>query len=256
MRWQKGINYVALAGLGLLLVGLLWTPHNPYGQIHFELRMSGPSVEHWLGVDRLGQDYLSRVWRGAGNSIAFALVGSVAVLGISVALIWVERKGGPVVGSVIRAFVSFGIAMPAIFVGLLIVTFMERGPIALTCAIAVAGVPFAFRQLRVLWRELNGMAYVEASRAIGGSLSHRFRFTIWPNLWPQLLEIWKLVFAFALLELSALTYLGLAGDPNWAELGTLLREGQKLLLNSPAFVIWPGMLLCFVLGLVRLLRAE
>lgn len=256
MREGKSLNGAIFLCLALLLAGLLWTPHDPYGQDFFELRITGASFEHWLGVDRLGQDYLSRIWRGAGNSILFASLGSLAVLGASSLLLLLERKGGRVVGNVVRSAVSFGIAMPAIFIGLLIVTFMERGPLALTTAIAVAGVPFAFRQLRVLWQELSGTAYVEASRAIGGGIWHRFRFTVWPNLWPQLLGLWKLVFAFALLELSALTYLGLAGDPNWAELGTLLREGQKLLLQSPAFVIWPGMMLCFVLGLVRLVRAE
>lgn len=256
MRRGAWGNRAVLLVFCLLLFGLFWTPRDPYGQDFFELRMAGSSWDHWLGVDRLGQDYLSRVWRGAGNSILFALLGSVAALAISAGFLMLERGGNRVVGSMIRGAVSLGIAMPAIFIGLLIVAFMERGPYALTLAISVAGVPFAFRQLRVLWNELSSSSYVEASRAIGGSAWHQFRFTIWPNLWPQLLSLWKLLFAFALLELSALTYLGLAGDPNWAELGTLLREGQKLLLQSPAFVIWPGMLLCAVLGMVRLVKAE
>ena len=256
MTVGRSLNGSVLACFAVLLIGLFWTPHDPYGQDFFEFRTTGTSFAHWLGVDRLGQDYLSRVWRGAGNSILFALLGSVAALTTSSVLLFIEQKGGSVVEKVVRSVVSFGIAMPAIFIGLLIVVFMERGPFALTLAITVAGVPFAFRQLRVLWRELSVMAYVEASRAIGGSAWHLFRYTIWPNLWPQFLSLWKLVFAFALLELSALTYLGLAGDPNCAELGTLLREGQKMLLQSPAFVIWPGVLLCVVLGMVRLLRAE
>ncbi|MDQ8181772.1 ABC transporter permease subunit [Pelagicoccus sp. SDUM812005] len=254
MREGRWINGVVLGALAALLLGTLWTPYDPYEQAFFDLRISGSSGAHWLGVDRLGQDYLSRIWRGAGNSILFAFLGSAAALLVSALLLGLERLGGAAVGKSVRGLVSFGIAMPAIFVGLLVVTFMERGAAALTIAIGVAGVPFGFRQLRVLWSELNATAYVEASRAVGGSVWHRFWFTIWPNLWPQLLGLWKLVFAFALLELSALTFLGLAGDPNWAELGTLLREGQKLLLNSPAFVIWPGVALCSVLGMVQLLR--
>ncbi|EDY83843.1 ABC transporter, permease protein, putative [Verrucomicrobiia bacterium DG1235] len=253
---EKGVNLGIAFCFALMLLGVLWTPQDPYGQSFFELRISGSSGAHWLGVDRLGQDYFSRIWRGAGNSILFALLGSLAALSTSGILLCLENRGGRVVGNAVRSLVSFGIAMPAIFIGLLIVTFLERGAGALTVAIGVAGVPFAFRQLRVLWSELNATAYVEASRAIGGSMRHRLVFTIWPNLWPQLLGLWKLVFAFALLELSALTYLGLAGDPNWAELGTLLREGQKLLLNSPAFVVWPGLALCGVLGLTRLVKAE
>lgn len=251
---MKLTNFLIAACFGILLLGLLWTPYDPYAQRFFEARLSGATAAHWFGVDRLGQDYLSRVWRGAGNSILFALLGSVGALSLSGVLLGMERGGGRLAAKAVRSLVSFGIAMPAIFIGLLLITFLERGPRALTLAIAVAGVPFAFRQLRVLWGELSEMAYVEASRAIGGSGRHRFAFTIWPNLWPQLFSLWKLVFAFALLELSALTYLGLAGDPNWAELGTLLREGQKLLLHSPAFVLWPGIALCGTLALVRMVR--
>lgn len=253
---ERSWNRWIFACFAVLLLGLLWTPYDPYGQSYFDLRLSGASGEHWFGVDRLGQDYFSRIWRGAGNSMLFALLGSLSALSVSGLLLVAERSGWHWIGHGVRSMVSFGIAMPAIFIGLLIITFMEPGPKALTVAIGAAGVPFAFRQMRVLWRELASTAYVEASRAIGGSRWHRFVFTIWPNFWPQLLGLWKLVFAFALLELSALTYLGLASDPNWAELGTLLREGQKLLLNSPSFVIWPGMVLCTVLGLVRLVEAE
>ncbi len=256
MKQGSRLNLCLLACFALLLAGLLWTPYDPYEQAFFDLRISGASLQHWFGVDRLGQDYFSRIWRGAGNSILFAFLGSVGALLVSSLLLLVENKGGRSLGKGVRSLVSFGIAMPAIFIGLLIVTFMERGAFALTFAVGAAGVPFAFRQLRVLWRELNATAYVEASRAIGGSVWHRMVFTIWPNLWPQLLGLWKLVFAFALLELSSLTYLGLAGDPNWAELGTLLREGQKLLLNSPAFVVWPGAALCLVLGMARLVESE
>lgn len=256
MNRENWLNITLIACFAAILVGLVYTPYDPYAQQFFTERLSTGSAAHWFGVDRLGQDYFSRIWRGAANSFFFALIGSLVVLAVSSFLLFLERKGGRVVGNMVRSAVSFGIAMPAIFVGLLIVTFMERGALALTMAIGVAGVPFAFRQLRVLWGELVATPYVEASRAIGGASWHRFRFTIWPNLWPQLLGLWKLVFAFALLELSALTYLGLAGDPNWAELGTLLREGQKLLLNSPMFVIWPGLGLCFVLGMVRAVKAD
>lgn len=246
-----------LAGIVvLLLAGLFITPYDPYGQDFFDLRGKGASLAHWLGVDRLGQDFFSRIWRGAGNSILFATIASVASLGLSGGLLWVERRLGATGGQAIRALVAFGIALPAIFIGLLIVTFSERSATALTIAVSLAGVPFGFRQMRALWLEQRKAAYVEASRAIGGSQWHLFAFALWPNLRPQLVELWKLMFALSLLELSALTYLGLAGDPNWAELGTLLRDGQKMLLTQPGFVIWPGLVLTGVLGMARLVRAE
>ena len=249
-------NLVVVGCMGVLLIGLWYTPFDPYAQSFFDKRYEGPSLAHFFGVDKLGQDYFSRIWRGAGNSIGLSFLASAFVLVASTLLLVVEEKGGRAMGRMVRGLVAFGIALPGVFMGLLIMTLMERSPGALAFAISLAGIPFAFRQLRVMWQEQVQAGYVEASRAIGGSAWHTFRFSILPNLLPQFVELWKLVFAFAFLELSGLTYLGLTPDPNWAELGTLLKQGQGILLKSPGFVLWPGLLLCGVLASVRLLRIK
>ena len=57
----------------------------------------------------------------------------------------------------------------------------------------------------------------------------------------------KLLFAVSVLELSGLTFLGLTGDPDLLELGTILRHNQAYLFQAPALVIWPGL---FLIGLL------
>lgn len=247
-------RWLAAGVLATLLLGTVYTPMDPYAQAYFESRDSGASWEHWLGVDRLGRDFLSRLWRGAGNSLAFAALASAGALLAAGGLLGVERLGGRAVAAAARSVAALGLAMPAALVGLLAAVFMERGPFALALAVALAGTPFAFRQLRTLWIEQVRAPYVEASRAVGGGWRHLFRFAIWPNFWPQLVELAKVVFAFGLLELSALMYLGLGGDPNWAELGSLLRDGQRQISQDPAAALWPGLLLCLALSCVRIVR--
>jgi len=245
--------------IGLLvfcMLGFALTPFDPYGQLFLERAEGGFSWAHLFGVDELGQDVTSRVWRGSANTISYSLLASLGTLLVSSGLLTVERKGGASVSKLILAMVSLGIAVPVMFLGLLFMIFMDRSPSTLSIAIAIAGVPLAFRQLRVLWIEQNAAMHVEASRAIGGGRRHLFFFSLMPNIRPQLVEIWKLVFAIAILELSALTFLGLAGDPNWAELGTLLHKHQKHLLQQPLLVIWPGVTLCGILWMIRRIRAE
>lgn len=240
----------------LCMLGFGLTPFDPYGQLFLEKAEGGFSWVHLFGIDELGQDVASRVWRGSANTISYALLASFGTLILSTGLLTVERKGWPGASKLILSMVSLGIAVPVMFLGLLFMIFMERSPSTLSFAIAIAGVPLAFRQLRILWIEQNAAMHVEASRAIGGGVRHRFFFSLLPNLRPQLVEIWKLVFAVAILELSALTFLGLAGDPNWAELGTLLHKHQKHLLQQPLLVIWPGLTLCSILWTIRRIRAE
>ncbi len=249
-------NLWPLACLALSLLGFVLTPFDPYSQRFLDFSQGGVSLVHWFGVDELGQDVLSRVWRGAGNTILYAMIASLGTLVFSTLLLVAEQRLGRMVSRVILSLVSLGIAVPVMFLGLLFMIFLDRAPATLSFAISIAGIPFAFRQLRVLWREQNALTHVEASRAIGGDVKHIFFFSLLPNIRPQLIEIWKLVFAIAILELSALTFLGLAGDPNWAELGTLLRKHQKFLLQQPLLVVWPGVALCGILWTVRTVKSE
>jgi len=247
---RKVGNLLILAFFGVVAFGLWMTPRGPYVQ--------GLEIEQasFLGVDELGQDVLSRVWRGAGNSAFFGLVGSLGVMCLGAVLLIIEQSGGKAIGAVMRSLVSLGLAIPVMFFGLMLMIFMERSPWTLTLAIAVAGTPFAFRQMRVVWMEQSSSAYAVASLAIGGDWKHRLRFALWPNLKPQLFEIWKIVYAISILEISSLAFLGLAGNPNWAELGSLLRQYQKFLLQDPWLIVWPGITLCGLLFAARRLRYE
>ncbi len=249
-------NHLIITFFIFILVGFFYTPFDPYHQGYLEYWGKALAWPHLLGVDQLGQDAFSRVWRGAANSVWFGLVASVGVLLLSAILLVLEQNSGRLGSRILRSMVSLGIAMPVIFMGLLFLIFLNRSPYTLTLAICVAGAPFAFRQLRVLWLEQKAATHVEASRAIGGDVWHVFFFSILPNLKLQLFELWKIVLAIAILEMSALTFLGMAGDPNWAELGSLLHAHQKHVMTQPALVIWPGVVLSGILWLTRQLRIE
>ncbi|MFW6354193.1 MAG: ABC transporter permease, partial [Verrucomicrobiota bacterium] len=74
---QPVVAWVLGAVLLFALAGLIYTPYAPSAQIAREAALSGPSASHWLGVDALGRDLFSRLWRGTGNTVVMAL-GAVA----------------------------------------------------------------------------------------------------------------------------------------------------------------------------------
>ena len=63
---------------------------------------------------------------------------------------------------------------------------------------------------------------------------------IWPNVMPYSLANAFLTFAFALVSLAALSYLGLGVGPGAADWGRMLSESRTLLLDNPAAAIAPG----------------
>ena len=79
-RLTKSGNVVILAVFVLFLSGMVYTPFDAYSQEFVDERLSGGSWTHLFGVDHLGQDVLSRVWLGAGQSLIYAFVASVLCL--------------------------------------------------------------------------------------------------------------------------------------------------------------------------------
>jgi peptide/nickel transport system permease protein len=246
------MGIAAFVWMAWALVGLLYTPYNPQAQDFLELRLSGFAPGHWFGVDGLGRDMFSRLWRGSGVTVVLGLAASSLTLVFSTLLVAIERAGPVFVKRLIRGIISVGIALPVLFVGLLFLVFMEPSPGTLVFAVAVGSVPFGFRQLRIIWAEQAGALHVSASRALGARKWHTVWFSIWPNARLQVLALARLFFAVGVLELSGLTFLGLTGDPDLPELGTILRHNQTYLFQEPSLVIWPGLLLSGLLLVVHL----
>lgn len=238
------------------LAGLLYTPYDPLSQAFTTERLNGPSAYHWLGIDGLGRDLFSRIWLGSGNSITMGLIATLGNLLLAGLLLIVEQRSPVWFSGILLSFVSGWLAIPVLFIALLLLVYFDQGPTTLIIAAALGNVPFTFRQLRVLWRHQKETLYVQASRVLGSRSWNLFRKTIWPNLKPDVAGLGKLIFAFSLLEVSGLAFLGLIGDPDFAELGSILRQNKSYLLADPWQVIWPGVFLSGILLLVQLSRSE
>jgi peptide/nickel transport system permease protein len=245
------INLVLLGWVLWALAGFFWTPGDPDAQAFRDLPRAGPSATHWLGIDSLGRDVLSRVWIGSGRTIMFGAAAAVGSLLVAAVLLVAERRGTRPVRTLIRTLVSAGLAMPVFLVGLVLLVFLPQSPWTVVLGCALGGVPFAFRQLRVMWVEQTGALYVLASRALGATRRHVAWFAIWPNIRPQAASLAKLLFALGVLEFAGLSFLGLNGDPDLAELGAMLRQNQTDMSSQPLLVLWPGLLLSGLLLVVH-----
>lgn len=252
MRRRGWGSWLLASWVAWAVVGLVWTPHDPRATAYLDAVGRGASWTHWMGVDRLGRDVFSRVWLGSANTIVLGGAAAAGALALAALLLVVERRAPRPVAEFVRAMMAAGLALPVLFVGMILLVFLAPSAWTLVLACACGSVPFAFRQLRVLWLEQEGALHVVASRALGAGWRHLFGFAIWPNLRPQAAALARLLFAVSVLELSGLNFLGLAGDPDLAELGVLLRQHQAYLFQEPMLVLWPGVFLSGLLLVVHL----
>ncbi len=250
----RGWDLAALVLLLAALAGTVWTPYDPLAQHFREHALQGPTAAHWLGIDGLGRDFGSRLWRGAGHTVALSGAALVLSLTLAALLLAIERTAPAWVGRLVRAGIGLWVALPVIFIGLLLLVFLRPSAGALVLAAGLGNMAFAFRQLRVLWLGVRGALYVQSSEVLGARGWRLFRWAIWPNLRPELFALARLLFAMGALELSGLAFLGLIGDPDYPELGAILRQNQAYLYQAPALLVLPGALLSLILLSVHLSR--
>lgn len=251
---HRKLDYVAFFLLVFCLLGLLVTPHDPMAQDFRDQALNGPSLAHWLGVDGLGRDFASRLWQGAGNTVLLAGTGMAITMLLASGLVSLEQAGPAWCGRFIRMVIGLWVALPVIFIGLLLLVFLKPSPGALVLAIGFGNLAFCFRQLRVLWINVRGALYVRSSEVLGSRGWQLFKWAIWPNLKPDLLALCRLLLAMSALELSGLAFLGLIGDPDFPELGSILKQNQAYLYQAPMLVIIPGAFLSCLLLSVHLSR--
>jgi peptide/nickel transport system permease protein len=201
----------------------------------------GPNSAHWLGIDTLGRDELSRIIYGARFSL---LVGIVAVaIGLSAGMFLGSIAGyaGGVLDSVIMRAMDVMLAIPQLLLAIGIVAALGPGLGKIMVAIGVVNVPIFARLLRgsVLAQKEND--FVLAARAIGVRRRGILFSHIIPNSISPVIVQGTLAMATAIIDVAGLGFLGLGPqDPATPEWGTMLTNANDYLVSTPFLAIIPG----------------
>jgi len=236
---------IALAGaavLVLILVLALFSPliatHDPMGLNPAE-RLQGPSAAHWFGTDHFGRDIFSRVVYGARLTL---VAGSGVVLysvffGI---LIGVMSGYYTQFGFVAMRLVDVVMSFPALLLALALLAIL--GPGLLNVIIAV-GLNFLTRTARIIFGltlKIREEAFIEAIRSIGASNPRILARHILPNLMSPVIVQATFTFAFSLLQMASLDFLGVGVPPQVPSWGNMISEGRVYITRAPGVLLFPG----------------
>jgi peptide/nickel transport system permease protein len=134
-------------------------------------------------------------------------------------------------------------ALPGQLVAIVVVGVLGGGYFLAVAILIVLSSPYDTRLIRAATLEQRPRAYIEAARVLGLPGRRVAMAHLLPNLVPLIIASVFLGFAYALLALAALSFLGLgvgAGTPDW---GRMLAEGRTLLFKNPAAALAPGAML-------------
>jgi peptide/nickel transport system permease protein len=207
------------------IFGTLLAPFDPITP-NLSLAWVGPTGAHLLGYDFEGRDVLSRLVVGARTSMLgpLAVVTGSMIAGslLAVAAAW---QGG-----IFDAFISSGLdvlfAFPGILLAVLAAAVFGAGLTAAAIALAIAYTPYVARVLRGAALKERNQPYVAALEVQGASGPSICLRHLIPNIMPLIVAQATILFGYAMVDLAAISFLGLGvrpPEPNW---GVMISENQ------------------------------
>jgi peptide/nickel transport system permease protein len=256
--WQDRGGRLGVVLLSVLILIALFAPfvlQDPREQPDITFgTLRPPSLAHPLGTDHDSRDVLSRVASGGRISLAVA-VGAVALsvtLGALIGLV-AGYVGGAVDGALMR-LVDAALAVPRLFMLLIIVAIMDRIPLGvLILTIGATGWFGTSRLVRAEVLRLRTMDFVRSAEALGASRRRIVLRHLFPNVAGPLTAATTLAVGDVILLEAGLSFLGLGVRPPTPSWGGMIFDAKGYLVTAPWTSLAPGIAIVLTVLAVNLI---
>jgi peptide/nickel transport system permease protein len=237
-RWRPALGVSGIVAVAVILVLIVIAVFAPW--IAPQKALDGsvleahqpPSGTHLLGTDQSGRDLLSRLIFGARTSLGgpALIVVLTALMGTLFAL--VASWCGGWVDAAIGRLLDLLFAFPSLLLAIIVVAVFGGGLTQAAVALAVAYAPYTARVLRSVSLRERRLGYVQAAelqgmRGFTVAVRH-----ILPNIAPQIATGAAINFGYAMIDLAAISFLGLGVQPPAPDWGLMVAGGQDSLVQG------------------------
>ncbi len=233
------IVILALIAIASPLLSHYVTHFDPF-RPDLEHNFTPPGNLHVLGTDELGRDTLTRLIYGGQVSlgVAFLTVALSLTLGTTVGLM--AGYYGKWIDDILMRFVDVVLAIPAIFLFILMSILFRPNAITLAMIIASVGWGGVARLVRGEVLSVKQRDFILATRSIGARDLRLIVLHLLPNVLPVLIVAASLGVGQIILIEAALDFLGLGIQPPTPSWGNMLTNSQSYFFHSIWLVIFPG----------------
>lgn len=243
--------------LAVTLLSALLAPYDPVQQFSDALSLppswtAEGNMQFLFGTDDLGRDMLSRLLIGSTYSFALplAIVVVASTFGIFAgAVAGVDRNFKyQVVGQVFDRVLT----IPSFLLALVIIAILGPGLGNAIIAITLSLVPqFIYVTRNAVHSEWQ-KDYVTASRLNGCSNTYLMYRVIFPNITPALVMQLTVALSVAIMDIAALSFLGLGVQAPVPEWGRMLSRSLDEVYLSPWSMILPGVTLFITITAINI----
>lgn len=246
-------NPIAMAALWGMLCLLLVVVFGP-SMVTFDPQQQDPNalllppswaasgtLAHFLGTDDLGRDLLSRLVHGArltfGSSVVATLIamlcgGTIGVLG---------GMSQGLKSSVLHHMLDTLLSIPSLLLAIVLVAVLGPGLDNAVFAVTLSLTP---QFIRAIYHAVNNelqKEYIVAVRLDGSPPLRILRLAILPNIVDTVVAQTTRALCTAILDISAICFLGIGAQSPSPEWGTMLADGMDLIYIGAWTVTLPGL---------------
>lgn len=216
---------------------------------------SPPSANHPFGTDQLGRDVWARTWEAGRLTLTISLIGTALAITIGLIIGTFSGYSGRRMDFILMRGVDVMLPIPSILLTMILLMAFSFSPAGIGVAVGLPLVPFFARQIRAFVLPLREKEFVRAAEIYGGGTWHILRQHIMLNISQEVGALAVTTFTWAMLNLSALDFMGLLGNTSIYTWGKMLNEGRLYLSAAPWLVFFPALILTGVVyGANRLSR--
>jgi len=231
------VGLACTAGIVLLAVFAPWIAPYGHGEVIGDV-WAPMSTTAWLGTDNLGRDLLSRMIYGARVTLTIAGAATTLSFTMGSTLGLVAAVTGGRLDRFLSGTVDLIMAIPTLIMALVVLSVLPATVTVLVVVMGILNSTRIFRLSRAVAVDINAMDFVEAARLRGEKTAWIVFSEILPNALTPLISELGLRFIFAVLFLSALSFLGLGVQPPDADWGAMVKENKDgIVFGVPAALV-------------------
>jgi peptide/nickel transport system permease protein len=252
-------NPTGIVGLAILvpliavvLAGGLIAPTSPFEMVAQPLLWPGQNAVYPLGTDALGRDLVSGLIYGGRVSLTIALASTAISLIIGITIGALGGYFGGWIDDALNRVTAFFQTIPPFLFLIVLVAVLQPTLSTIVMSIAIVSWPTIARIVRAEFRSQKEREYVLAARSLGYSQARIIVQEILPNAIAPVIITTSVIVATAILNESALSFLGL-GDPNVISWGSMIGAGRQMLRTGWYLTALPGVAILLTVLALNLL---
>lgn len=204
-------------------------------------------IYYWFGSDSLGRDMFTRLWQGTRVSLILAFAVTAVNLSIGLVVGAVAGYYGGWVDMLIQRLLEIMTSIPQLPLTILLIMWFGSGIVPLIIVFVLTGWVGTSNSVRIQFYRYKNREYVLASRTMGAKDRRIMYRYILPNAVGTIITNVALSLPFVIFQEAGLSYLGLGIQAPNPSIGQLLSDGQKVLIEYPYLLLFPGLVIILLM---------